>query len=83
MEKLDNDNNMNKNKIVVETYTRSATKDDEKMERQQMLLHEYCNSKGYKILKSNIDNGYSGANLNRPAFQEILEDMRLDRKSVV
>ena len=53
MEKLDNDNNMNKNKIVVETYTRSATKDDEKMERQQMLLHEYCNSKGYKILNLN------------------------------
>ena len=51
----------------------------EKMERQQMLLHEYCNSKGYKILKSNIDNGYSGANLNRPAFQEILEDMRLGK----
>lgn len=79
MEKLDNVNNMNENKIVVETYTRSATKDDEKMKRQKKMLHRYCDVKGYEILKSNIDNGYSGSNLNRPAFQEMLEDMRLGK----
>lgn len=77
---LERGKEMNKEiEILVETYTRSATKDDEKMERQQKLLREYCDSKGYKILKSNIDNGYSSSNLNRPAFQEMLEDMRLGK----
>ena len=67
------------NKIMVQTYSRSATIDDDKMKNHQKLLQEYCDSKGYEILKSHIDNRYSGINLNRPALQGMLEDMRLGK----
>ena len=79
MEKLNKVNEMKESKIEVRTYTRSATIDDDKMKNHQKLLQEYCDSKGYKILKSHIDNGYSGNDLNRPALQEMLEDMRLGK----
>ncbi len=67
---------MEENKVIVATYNRSAEKDSVMIEERNKLLKRHCDKKGYKIFKSYIDNGYSGINLNRPAFQEMLEDMK-------
>ena len=64
------------NQVIVATYNRSATRDDGMIEERNKLLNQYCGRKGYKIFKSYIDNGYGGGNLNRPALQEMLEDMK-------
>ncbi len=42
---------------------------------QRSILEEYCRDKGYHIQKIYIDDGFSGSNFQRPAFQNMLEDI--------
>ena len=57
------------------------SKDDENCEEsvsigtQRSILTDYCLQNGYRIHKVYIDDGYSGMNFQRPAFQELLEDV--------
>ena len=45
---------------------------DEKAES----IRAYCKAKGWTLLKIYTDGGYSGGNINRPALQQMLEDIR-------
>lgn len=40
---------------------------------QQDRLKSYCDSRGWKRYKHFVDGGFSGANLDRPALQEMIE----------
>lgn len=46
---------------------------------QKQLLENYVKQKGWIIYKTYIDDGYSGTNFARPAFQEMITDIE-DRK---
>lgn len=50
---------------------------------QRSILIDYCHRMGYAIYKIYVDDGYSGMNFNRPAFQEMLEDIQLGRINLV
>ena len=60
------------------------------IEAQRERLEAYCMSKGWIVYNAYVDGGYSGANMDRPALQQMLADLdnidvvlvyRLDRLS--
>ena len=57
------------------------SKDDEQtgesvsIETQKMLLTDYCVERGWLIHDTYVDDGYSGLNYDRPAFQRMLSDI--------
>lgn len=46
------------------------------IEEQKERLTAYCKAKGWAIYRYYIDPGYSGGNMNRPALQEMLKDIK-------
>ena len=65
-------------------YLRTAQKDDEAIKRQEELNLSYCKYKGYSnIVKTYIDNGYSGTTENRPAYKRMIRDIRNGKTNVV
>lgn len=42
---------------------------------QKSILTEYVNSHGWRLIKTYVDDGYSGTNFNRPDFQNMLRDI--------
>ena len=40
---------------------------------QRMMLQKYAEGKGFENIKFLFDDGYSGTNFNRPAWNEIME----------
>ncbi len=47
--------------------------ESESITNQRMILRKYCENNSIRILKEFSDDGYSGGNTNRPAFQEMLK----------
>ena len=65
-------------------YLRTAQKDDEAIKRQEELNLSYCKYKGYSnIVKTYIDNGYSGITENRPAYKKMIRDIRNGKINVI
>lgn len=57
------------------------SKDDGKdessgIESQRMMLLEYAEKNGYRVVKEYCDDGYSGTAFDRPAFIEMLKDAK-------
>lgn len=61
--------------MKVAIYTRVSTK-DQNIEAQEIACKEYCQRNGHEVYAVYSDNGVSGAKDSRPAFNELLEDMR-------
>lgn len=74
-------------------YLRVSTQEQTEnysIEAQRERLEAYCKSKGWTVYNTYVDGGYSGANMDRPALQQMLSDLpnidvvlvyRLDRLS--
>lgn len=74
-------------------YLRVSTQEQTEnysIEAQRERLEAYCKSKGWTVYNIYVDGGYSGANMDRPALQQMLIDLpnidvvvvyRLDRLS--
>lgn len=45
------------------------------IEEQTDRLKAYCKAKDIQIVKIYTDGGYSGGNVNRPALQQMLQDI--------
>ncbi len=65
-------------------YMRLSKEDGDKLEsesitNQRKLLIRYAEDIGIQIKKEYIDDGYSGTNFDRPAFKEMIEDVRNGR----
>ncbi|MBU0976352.1 recombinase family protein [Patescibacteria group bacterium] len=63
-------------------YCRVSTK-DQKTEQQLQELREYCKRSGIEVVEEYIDEGISAFNKNRPAFQQLIEDVRKRKVNVV
>ncbi|MEA2054470.1 MAG: recombinase family protein [Candidatus Thermoplasmatota archaeon] len=63
----------------VTIYTRVSTEDQAKegfsLDAQMEKLKSYCNARGWEIVKECIDNGYSGRDINRPAYKKMMEEI--------
>jgi len=59
-------------------YTRVSTEDQAKegfsLEAQKERLRSYCIAKGWEVVKEYMDDGYSGRDENRPAYQQMFQE---------
>ncbi len=63
------------NKVAL--YARKSKADSESMEAQVHMLREYVRTKtSYQIYHIYIDDGYTGIDFQRPAFKQMIEDMK-------
>ena len=76
-------------KLVV-SYVRLSEKDrdikglySESINQQRILIKDFAKNKGLVINKEYIDDGCSGGNFERPAFNELLKDIEDGNISVV
>jgi len=63
----------------VAIYTRVSTEDQAKegfsLDAQMEKLRSYCSARDWKIVKEYVDNGYSGRDINRPAYKKMMEEI--------
>lgn len=70
---------MSKDKMMVFGYVRVSTDnqlENYSIEEQTARLEAYCAAKGWTLLHTYIDGGYSGGNTERPALQEMLRAIK-------
>lgn len=79
-------------KYFVAIYIRLSKediKDNEKMDEsesiqnQKALLTKYVIDEGYTLVDIYVDDGYTGTNFNRPAFQKMLKDIEDGKVNMV
>jgi len=56
---------------------------DQNSETQLMALRDYCLRMGYQAVGEYVDNGFSGKDDKRPAFERLLADIRSNRVDCV
>ncbi|MCB9772247.1 MAG: recombinase family protein [Candidatus Omnitrophica bacterium] len=52
---------------------------EQNTETQLVALREYCQRMGYQNAREYVDDGFSGKDQNRPAFERLLADIRAGR----
>lgn len=57
--------------------------DSVSIEMQRMILRQFAEENGFRIVDEYIDDGYSGTNFNRPAFQRMIEDIEAGKVNAV
>lgn len=50
---------------------------------QRMIVQNYCRQNGITLVREFVDDGYSGGNFDRPAFQEMLRQLRQGKANLV
>lgn len=77
---------MSKEKMIVFGYARVSTDnqlENYSIEEQTARLEAYCSAKGWTLLHTYIDGGYSGGNTDRPALQEMLRAIKENKIDAV
>lgn len=67
------------NKMMVVGYARVSTDnqlENYSIEEQTERLKAYCAAKDWILVQTYVDGGYSGGNTDRPALQQMLEEIR-------
>lgn len=69
------------NTVKAGSYSRLSREDGDKMEsdsirNQKDLISDYATQRGFRIVEEYCDDGYSGTNFERPAFQRMMEDVK-------
>ena len=50
---------------------------------QRMIVQNYCKQNGITLVREFVDDGYSGGNFDRPAFQEMMKQLRQGKANTV
>lgn len=70
---------MEGNTVRAALYTRVSTEDQAKegfsLAAQLERLRSYCEARGWVIAGEYVDDGYSGRNIKRPAYQRMMKEM--------
>ena len=73
---------LNQKSILAADYLRLSREDGDKLEsdsirNQRSLINDFVKQhKEIQLVEEYIDDGYSGTNFDRPAFQRMLEDVK-------
>lgn len=57
--------------------------DSSSIQTQKMMLKQYAQDNGFVIHDIYVDDGYSGLNFERPAFQRMLQDIEKGKVNLV
>ena len=57
--------------------------DSESVKNQREILNKYCNQHNIKVVDEYVDDGYSGTDFERPAFQRMISDVEDGRVNCV
>ena len=67
-------------KIKAVGYVRVSTEEQAReglsLDAQEEKIRAYCTAKGWRLVRIYRDEGFSGKDLNRPALQEMLRDLK-------
>ena len=50
---------------------------------QRMMIQKYCEQHGIILVDEFVDDGWSGGNFDRPAFQRMLQQLKLGKANMV
>ena len=50
---------------------------------QRMIVQNYCKQNNITLVREFVDDGWSGGNFDRPAFQEMLRQLKQDKANLV
>lgn len=50
---------------------------------QRMIVQNYCKQNGITLVREFADDGYSGGNFDRPAFQEMMKQLQQGKANTV
>ena len=50
---------------------------------QRMIVQNYCKQNGITLVKEFVDDGYSGGNFDRPAFQKMMHELEQGKANTV
>ncbi len=78
---------MNEEKKIAGIYKRVSTLDQKRdgfsLPEQEEKLREFCKSKGYEIYKVYADEGISAKDDKRPAYQQMIQDIKDKKINVI
>ena len=78
---------MSEEKKIAGLYIRVSTEDQARegfsLPEQKERLEAYCKFNGYKIVEYYTDAGISAKNDKRPAYQEMMKDVRDKKINVI
>ena len=73
--------------MIVGIYTRVSTQEQAKegysLGEQEERLKSYCNARGWTVGKVYTDGGFSGGNMDRPALQQMIRDVKNNKVELV
>ena len=74
--------------LITGLYTRLSQEDllqgeSNSIRNQKMILQKYADDHGFRNCKFYVDDGYSGANFDRPGFQEMMADIQAGKVGTV
>ena len=81
--------NTSKSKALITALYCRLSQEDERLggslsiENQRMMLEKYAPDKGFPNIQFYIDDGYSGANFNRPDFKRMMTDIEAGKVGIV
>lgn len=61
-------------RLSIEDKNKSAEDDSQSIQNQKSMLRDYCRDRDWEIYDIYIDDGYSGIDRSRPAFNRLLHD---------
>lgn len=75
-------------KTLVYAYLRLSDEDalageSSSIANQRSIIQDYCKQHGYVLLRTFVDDGWSGGNFDRPAFQEMLTELKKGKANTV
>ena len=62
---------------------RNRNDDSGSIQNQKLMLTEYANKQGWQIYKVYSDDDYTGSDRNRPAFNQMITDAKLNKFNIV
>lgn len=78
----------NSNRKITALYCRLSQEDMRdgeslSIENQRLMLQKYADDHGFLNCKFYVDDGYSGADFNRPAYKEMMNEVESGNVSAV
>ena len=67
---------MNKVAIYLRLSKEDGGEESQSIGSQRDILLNFINKNGWKFVKEYVDDGYSGTNFNRPAFNNLINDIK-------